>query len=295
LDASKPVIYEDRIVFTKGAGYVNADSSEIIELAYNGLFESLESENPVEIIYTLPEATNFGSEILEVRDSVFVKMLTSEYDRDINGASECAVGVDFDTVEAAWLIKDTESGKTAVIPLVFTHPEYSQEYLDSLLFRDLIAKRTTHAHGTNSRLNNIRLSSEAIHGQVLLPGEEFSFNESVGQRLPERGYQVAPILRNGEFVPAVGGGICQTSSTIYAAIRPSDLKVTEQMRHGRPVPYLPWGWDATVSWGTIDFKFVNNTNYPIRIDIELEERSLTAQIWGTIKEDFPRAADWNDA
>jgi len=295
LNSSEPVIYEDRIVYTKGVGHVNADIPEVYELANNGLFKSLESGNPVEINYSLPEVTGFGSEILDIRDSIFVQTQTSTYDRETNAATQCAVGIDFDPVEAAWLVRDTESGKTVTIPLVFTDPDYTQEHLDSLLFRDLIAKRTTYAQGTENRLTNIRLSTEAINGLVLLPGEEFSFNEVVGERSTERVYKSAPVLSNGEFVIGTGGGICQTSSTIYAAIKPSALLVTEQMRHGRPVAYLPWGWDATVAWGVIDFRFVNNTDYPIRIDVELDGRNVTAEVWGTIKDDFPRVADWNDA
>jgi len=295
LDAAAPAVYDDHIVFTKGAGHVNADISEIYELAYNALYASLNEGTPVEINYTLPETElKFGAEILDVRDRVFVQMVSSEYDRVSNSATECAVGVDFDTVAAAYLVRDLELGQATTFYLDFTHPEYTQEHLDSLLFRDLIGERTTHVHGSESRQNNINLSSEAINGLVLKPGDEFSFNETVGQRTPERGFKYAPSLNQGETVMTVGGGICQTSSTIYASIKPSELLVTEQRRHGKPVPYLPWGWDATVYWNFIDFKFVNNTDYPIRIEVELDGRSLTARVWGTIIDDFPREADWNN-
>ena len=295
LDSAKPAVFDDHIVFTKGAGHVNADISEIYELAYNALYMSLNEGSHVEIIYSLPEtALKFGAEIIEVRDSIFVQMVSSEYDHASNSASECAVGVDFNTVAAAYMVRDIELGQTVTFYLDFTEPEYTQEYLDSLLFRDLIAERTTHAHGSESRLNNINLSSEAINGLVLMPGEEFSFNETVGERTTERGFKYAPSLNQGQTVMTVGGGICQTSSTIYAAIKPSEILVTQQQRHGKPVPYLPWGWDATVYWNFIDFKFANNTDYPIRVEVELDGRSLTARVWGTIIDDFPREAGWND-
>ena len=295
LDASVPAVYEDRIVFTKGAGHVNADVNEIFEIAHSELFRSLNEQNPIELAYSLPEATIvFGSEILDVRDNIFIQMVSSEYDHGTDSATECAVGVDFDTVAAALLVRDIEPGQSATFYLNFTHPEYTQEELDSLLFRDLIAERTTHAHGSESRLNNINLSAEAINGLVLMPGEEFSFNGVVGERTQERGYKYAPSLSQGETIFTVGGGICQTSSTIYAAIRPSEILVTQQQKHGKPVPYLPWGWDATVFWNFIDFRFVNNTDYPLRIEIELDGRSLTARVWGTIKDDFPIEAGWNE-
>ena len=292
-ELSKPVINEHYIVFTKGAGHVNADADEVFELAFLGLVSSILNESPVEITYTLPEFFKFVSCVLELRSGIFVQMQTSEFDIDTQSATDCAVGVDFDPIEAVKLIAGIQTGHTISFPLEFTHPEYTQEYLQSLLFRDLIGERITFAQGTNNRLNNVRLSSEAIDGLVLLPGEEFSFNEVVGQRTVERGYRSAPIIVAGEFVPGIGGGICQTSSTIYAAIKPSELLVTERYRHGRRVTYLPRDWDATVSWGRLDFKFVNNTDYPIRIDVKLEDRDVIVQVWGTIIDDFPIAADWN--
>ncbi|MCL2819991.1 MAG: VanW family protein [Oscillospiraceae bacterium] len=294
LDSSDPVIYEDRIVFTKGAGHVNADGNEIYMLAHNGLLESLNTGNPVEISFSLPETNKISLDIMDAREKVLVEMVSSVYDLDSNSATECEIGIDFDAVEAARLLSNTESGKTAELPFVFTHPEYSQEHLESLLFRDLIAERRTYAQGTLNRLGNINLAASAIDGVVILSGEEFSFNKIVGPRTYERGYREAPAFNQGEIVSATGGGICQVSSTIYAAIRPSELKVTERRAHGLPVAYLPSGWDATVVWNFTDFRFVNNTDYPIRVDVELDGRNVTARIYGTIKDDFPRKADWND-
>jgi len=294
LNASDPEIYEDRIVFTKGAGHVTADAPEISDLAYIGLFESLESGEPVEIIYTLPETNKFVTELLEIRDLIFVQMVSSEFDPETASASESAVGVNFDPMAAVELIKGTESGKTATFYLDFTNPEYHQEYLDSLLFRDLLGERTTWAHGNSNRLTNISLASEAINDHILLSGEEFSFNGVVGARTTERGYKIAPALSRDETIMSVGGGVCQVSSTIFAAIRTSDINVTDQRKHSKPVPYLPWGHDATVFYPWIDFKFENNTNYPMRLELELDERNLTVRVWGTIIDDFPREAGWND-
>ena len=293
LDMAAPEIHEDKIIFTRGAGNVNADADEIYQLVYDGIYESLNDENPVELVYTLPEG-KFGADIFELRTQIFVQMLSSGYDPESNSATESAIGVDFDMIAAAELLRDVETGKTATFYLDFTHPEYHQDYLESLLFRDLLGQRTTWAHGNANRLNNINQASEYINGIVLLPGEEFSFNEIVGPRTIETGFMTAPSLSQGETIMTVGGGICQVSSTIYAAMKPSDILVTEQRRHGKPVPYLPWGWDATVFWNFIDFRFVNNTNYPMRVDVVLEDRNVTAQIWGTIIDDFPRAAGWND-
>ena len=293
LDASVPEIHDDRIVFTKGAGHVNANPYYLFERSYSELFTSLNTGTTGEITYALLGDIDATYELLALRDEVFVEPVSSELDLNTLSATESIVGVSFDPVAAATIIRDLEPGEAATFYLDFTYPAYTQEYMQSLLFRDLIGRRTTHAAGGTGRLTNITIANEAIHGMILLPGEEFSFNETVGPRTRDRGFQTATVLMNGQFVPGIGGGICQTSSTIFAALRPSDLLVTERRPHGRPISYLPVGWDATVAWGHIDFRFVNNTEYPLRIDIWMEYRTVIAEIWGTIKDDFPREADWN--
>ena len=293
LDASVPEILDDRIVFTKGAGHVNADEQYLFELAYTALFMSLDSGDTIDVNYSLRGDINIICEILDLREEIFVEPVSAEFDPETISATESVTGVDFDTVEAARTIGSLMPGETTTLYFDFTDPELTQEYLNSMLFRDLIGRRTTHAAGGSGRLTNITIANEAIHGMILLPGEEFSFNETVGPRTRDRGFQTATILSGGQFIPGIGGGICQTSSTIFAAIRPSELLITERRPHGRPINYLPPGWDATVAWGHIDFRFVNNTDFPIRIDITLEYRTVLAEVWGTIVDDFPRAADWN--
>jgi len=294
LDAAKPVIYEDRIEYTIGAGHVSVDAAKVFALAYSGLFESFRSGEPFEYTYRLPGVTTTSHEVFRMRDKIFVQTVTSVYDSETKSATECAIGVDFNPIKALQLVNGTESGRTVTIPLFYTHPEISQEYLQSLLFRDLLGARTTHVHGSANRLNNVKISAAAIDGVVLLPGEEFSYNGVVGRRSADRGYRSAPMIVEGEFVPSIGGGVCQTSSTLYAAIKPTELLVTDQRGRSRSIPYLPRGWDAAVVWDKLDLKFVNNTEYPLRINENLVRRDLTIQSWGTIREDFPIAANWQD-
>jgi vancomycin resistance protein YoaR len=123
---------------------------------------------------------------------------------------------------------------------------------------------------------------------VLNPDEEFSFNEVVGPRTSARGFLPAGVFIGGRLEEGIGGGICQTSSTLYSAIMDSELYITERYPHGRAIPYLPRGRDATVFWNVLDFKFENNTDYPLRIDFDLDDRSLTARVYGTIIEDYAK-------
>lgn len=113
------------------------------------------------------------------------------------------------------------------------------------------------------RVKNIALAVEKISGQVVRPGQVFSFNETVGPRDPAYGWAQAREIYQGAFVLGYGGGICQVSSTLYNAVLLAGLEVTERYHHERPLQYVDPGRDATVAWNVLDFKFRNNTEMPL--------------------------------
>lgn len=149
-------------------------------------------------------------------------------------------------------------------PFEIVKPKKTKEQLSKI--NSLISSySTTFRSGNYGRYTNIRLSTEAINGVVLLPGEAFSFNNVVGERTAERGYKKANVIFNNEFVEDLGGGICQTSSTLYNAMIRAKVDPTERYSHTIASSYVDIGQDATVSWGGPDYKFVNNLSYPIYI------------------------------
>jgi conserved protein yoaR len=119
----------------------------------------------------------------------------------------------------------------------------------------------------------------------LLPGEKFDFNDVVGKRSPDRGYQQAPVyvVKEGKTVSEVdyGGGICQVSSTLFCAINRAGLDVIARTSHSKDVAYVPKGMDATVSWGGPEFIFKNSTNYPVRILIDASGGVLSVRVVGS--------------
>jgi vancomycin resistance protein YoaR len=133
-----------------------------------------------------------------------------------------------------------------------------------------------------SRINNIELASKKIDGIKLSPGEVFSFNNIIGRRTEEKGYEDATIIVKRKGVPkkgnAVGGGICQVSTTLYNAIEECGLKIIERHKHSKTVNYVPKGKDATINYGSYDFKFSNNHKYPIMIRTYLDSGTLTVKI-----------------
>jgi len=152
-------------------------------------------------------------------------------------------------------------------------------------FNDLLANSTTIIDGSNNRLANITLAAEEINETVLSPGDVFSFNDIVGERTKDRGFLEAGAFVGGRLVDEVGGGICQMSSTLYHAVLLANLEVVDRRPHGFTVSYLPFGCDAAVSWGSLDFKFKNSTDHAIRIETTVSDRSLTVKIIGTNSDD----------
>ena len=139
---------------------------------------------------------------------------------------------------------------------------------------------TTLTGSRPSRTENIRLAAKALDGAVLAPGENLSFNDRVGPRSRERGYQTAPVILRETRQTQVGGGICQVSSTVFVAALLSGLSVPERFRHSTPVDYIPLGQDATIAWGVKDLRIRNDLDRPVRLRVEIVGSTLSARFEG---------------
>ena len=139
---------------------------------------------------------------------------------------------------------------------------------------------TNFASSASGRAANIELSTKAINGKLLMSGETFSYNEVVGERTRARGYQDAGVIIGNKVENGLGGGICQTSSTLYQAVIRSGLKSVERYNHSLTVGYLPKGFDATVSWGGPDYKFKNTYDFPVYIEGYCSNRNVIFNVYG---------------
>lgn len=145
----------------------------------------------------------------------------------------------------------------------------------------LLASYSTSLGGSSrNRRHNIRLACEAIDGSVLMPGEIFSYNETVGPRSSRAGFRTAPVIIRGELVPGTGGGICQVSTTLYNAVLLADLKVVRRSHHQFPVHYVPPGRDATVAYGSVDFRFANSLPSPVALSVKNVGPRVIVQVFG---------------
>lgn len=144
-----------------------------------------------------------------------------------------------------------------------------------------VARYTTrYPTGQKSRNNNLGLASGKIDGTVLMPGEVFSFNDTVGRRTAQAGFKEAGVYVNGRHDTGIGGGICQVSTTLYNASLMADLGIVHRRNHSMPVAYVPVGRDATVSYGTIDLKLKNPYDFPIAFKRIFGKGSLTFVVYG---------------
>lgn len=158
-------------------------------------------------------------------------------------------------------------------PLVSLDPEYPSTR--NHLFT------TDYGSSSSNRRHNIELATSHINGKILAPGEVFSYNDTVGPREPRLGFRDAPTYQDGQVVPGPGGGICQVSTTLYnAVLRSPGIKIVERSHHSMPVHYVPAGCDATVAYGSLDFKFRNDTKGPVLVAAKTHDGSLSFGLYG---------------
>ncbi len=195
-------------------------------------------------------------------------------------------GVDFAiTMEEAKAKISTETAEEYVIPLKITPATKTIDSIGTEAFPYLISSYSTKYDASNTnRSGNLKIAADKINGTVLMPGEEFSYNEVVGKRTIEEGYTNAKIYENGQVVDGLAGGICQISSTLYNAVLLANLEVTQRRNHSYTTTYVPAGRDATVVYGTQDFKFKNSRTYPIKIEANVANGIAEFKVHG-IKEE----------
>jgi hypothetical protein len=127
---------------------------------------------------------------------------------------------------------------------------------------------------------NVEIAARHINGTVLYPGEEFSAERAVGPTTAENGFLPGDTYEGGKVVQTYGGGVCQTSTTLYNAVIRAELEVTERHNHSFLVSYVDPGFDAAISEGTLDFRFRNNTDAPVYIQAITKDGYLTFNIYG---------------
>lgn len=164
----------------------------------------------------------------------------------------------------------------------FTNKSYSGSYssVKNTGYSHLYASYSSKYVNNKNRTTNLKIASKKIDGTIINPGQTFSFNKVVGERTSAKGYKKAPIFAGGGTVNDVGGGICQVASTMYNTALLANVKITERHQHSQRVTYVPLGRDAAIFWsGNQDFKWTNNTNYPIKIKMSVSNGVISCKFY----------------
>ncbi|MRS12450.1 MAG: hypothetical protein EG823_05180 [Actinobacteria bacterium] len=161
-------------------------------------------------------------------------------------------------------------------------PEITTEEAQAMGIVERLSTFTTdYAASNKPRVNNIHILADALDGTLIPPGGTFSFNETIGPRTAEKGYQEANAIVNGKLVPQLGGGICQVGTTIFNTVFFSGLPVVERHNHSLYISHYPTGRDATVTWGGADFKFKNDTPNWVLVATGYSSSTITISLYGT--------------
>ena len=154
------------------------------------------------------------------------------------------------------------------------------------MFQDTLSSYTTMSNAGADWSTNLKLVCDLLNGTIVKSGDEFSFNQLIGEPTAENGYTTVKTYVGKSYREVVGGGISQVASTLYNCVLMADLDVLERHTHSYAPTFVEAGFDAEVFFGQSDFRFRNSTEQPIRIDASLIGNTLTVSIIGTDKRDY---------
>ena len=274
-------VEEDELIITKGKAGVVINTEKLLIQIKERLNNISSNNTTIEIPVNQksPEPINIDKIYQEVKkevqDAYYTKNPFTIYP-EVNG-------IDFDIEAAREQLK--EDKEEYIIKLKITKPKKTIEQIGAEAFPDQLATFTTRYDISDvDRTTNLQIACQKINGKVILSGDTFSYNQTLGPRTAAAGYRNGKIYSAGEVIDGIGGGICQISSTLYNTVLMSNLEIVERRNHQFVTSYVPAGRDATVVYGATDFKFKNTRKYPVRIVASAKSGIATVSIYG-IKEE----------
>ena len=274
---------EKELVITRGEKGIRINPDIVKEEVENEIKNVDTSEKEIDL--STEEKEPEPIDLDKVYSEVHTEPKDAYYTKDPFTLYPHVDGIDFDiSMEEAKKLLE-ENKEEYVIPLKITKPDITTDEIGSEGFPDLLGTYKTYYNSSNKdRTTNLRLASNKIDGTVLMPGETFSYNKVVGERTIAAGYKEAPIYAGGKVVDGIGGGICQVSSTLYNAVIFANLDIVSRTNHRFVPSYVTAGRDATVVYGSIDFKFKNTRKYPIKIESSVSGGVAKVSIYGMKEE-----------
>jgi len=282
VDIDEPQMNEGQILtVTVGTPGINLDVNMLYDAvvgAYSENLTAMEYAFPIES----PNALDWEKIYLEE----CIPVVNAELNPETFEITTESTGYGFIPEEAQALMENAKPGDQVQIPFKPLFPDVTSDMLDAELYKDVLGEMTATAGYNADRNVNLWIACDRINNVVVMPGEIFSYNYTLGERNAENGWKPGASYVGGEVVMTYGGGICQVSSTLYYAVVLADLEIIERDCHLYLPSYIPFSTDATVSWGGIDFRFRNNTNYPIRIEASANGGTVSVRLVGTDEKDY---------
>lgn len=173
------------------------------------------------------------------------------------------------------------TSRLATLAMKTAQPSRTTEQAKALGINGLVGSYETLFSGTANRIHNVQLVAKLIDNKLIAPGAVFSFNKTTGQRSAAKGFLIAPQIVNGQLVDALGGGICQVSTTAFNAAFEAGLPIMERVNHALYISHYPLGRDATVNWPSPDLKFRNDTGHWLLIRTFSSYDTLLVALYGT--------------
>lgn len=271
-------IEEENLIITKGKPGLSINEENLKEFIKNSINLSYIGNIELKTINVNPKAIN----IEEIYNEVHTEVQDAYYTTNPFQIFAEVKGIDFNIDEAKEILK--EDKEEYIIQLTITNPKKTIKDIGTEAFPDLLSTFSTRYDASiASRTTNLKIAVNKINGVTVMPGETFSYNKTLGKRTAEAGYKDAAGYAGGKVVQMIGGGICQVSSTLYDAVVYANLDIVERHNHAFTTSYVGAGKDATVVYGSLDFKFKNTRKYPIQIKASAQNGIVTIGIYG-IKE-----------
>ncbi len=274
-------VENDKLIITPGQEGIKISVDNLINRIKNTLKTSSSNQQYIEI--PMDNVWPDKIDIEKIHDEIYKEVQDAYLTENPITIHPEVEGVDFDIEEAKKILEnDSEQYE---IPLKITKPNVTMEQIGAEAFPNKISFYSTRYDGGDvNRSTNLELACEKINDVIVLPGETFSYNKTLGERSKAAGYKTAKVYENGEVVDGIGGGICQISSTLYNAVLKANLEIVERRNHQFITSYVEEGRDATVAYGVTDFKFKNSRKYAIKIKASASNGVATIEIFG-IKEE----------
>ncbi len=277
-------IDETDLIIAKGVDGIAIDKENIkntIENQVKDLSQKIDNEIEIPVV----EAKAGEIDIEKIHEEIYSEPQNAYMIEEPFQVVADKDGIDFaisiDEAKAL-LLEDKEE---YIIPLKITKASVTIASFGSKAFPNRLATfSTNYAASNKGRTTNLSIACKKINGYVLQPGETFSYNKVLGKRTVENGYKEAAIFTTNGVENGLGGGICQISSTLYNSVLMANLDIVERHNHSYVTSYLKPGLDATVSYGSQDFKFKNTRKYPIQIKASIGGGVATVSIYGKYEE-----------